>query len=70
MAAKLLIGKRDVDEVSRNITALEIEQVQKIDWEKIFKKDPFDCALSLVCQLAAGAERKDAEANMIYEFIS
>lgn len=68
----MLFGKRDLDSVDRqlNITKQEIEFEQKIDWEKILKRDPFKCALSLVCQLSAGADKKSEEANGIYEFIS
>ncbi|KAL7018396.1 hypothetical protein ACKWTF_010736 [Chironomus riparius] len=69
-AARLLLGKRDLTNLSRNITKEEIEFEEKIDWDKILNRDPFSCALSLVCQLSAGAERKNDEANAIYEFIT
>ncbi|XP_070506035.1 uncharacterized protein [Chironomus tepperi] len=69
-AARLLLGKRDLTDLSRNVTKDEIEFEEKIDWDKILDRDPFSCALSLVCQLVAGAERKDDEANAIYEFIT
>lgn len=42
---------------------------EKIDWDNILNKDPLKCALSLVCQLAAGAEKENNDANQIYEFI-
>jgi len=66
----LLLGKRDLTNLSRNVTKDEIEFEEKIDWDTVLKRDPFSCALSLICQLAAGAERKDDEANAIYEFIT
>lgn len=53
-----------------NITQQEIEFEQKIEWNKVLTRDPFNCALSLVCQLAAGAAKGNEEANKIYEFIS
>lgn len=53
-----------------NLTARQIEFEQKIDWDKILSRDPFNCALSLVCQLSAGADRNNDEANQIYEFVS
>lgn len=71
-AAKLLLGKRDLTDVlrSKDVRALEEQMESNIDWEKIFRKDPFDCVLSLSCQLAAGAEKEDKEANLLYEFIT
>lgn len=67
-----LFGKRDLDkaEYRLNITAKQIEFEEKIEWDKILSRDPFNCALSLVCQLSAGADRNNDEANKIYEFIS
>ena len=67
-----LFGKRDVGDANlqQNITQMEIEFEQKIDWNKILRRDPFNCALSLVCQLSAGAEKKNDDANRIYEFIT
>jgi len=59
-----------VESVGQNFTQLEQAFEHKIDWDKILKSDPLGCALSLICQLAAGAERKDDEANKIYEFIT
>jgi hypothetical protein len=72
LVGSFLLGKRDVEDVDRfvNITKEEVEFEQKIDWDKILRRDPFNCALSLVCQLAAGAEKDNEEANRIYEFIS
>lgn len=70
MAAAKFLGKRDVMDATKSISALEAEMENKIDWEKIFKKDPFDCVLSLTCQLAAGAEKQDKEANLLYEFLA
>jgi hypothetical protein len=64
------LGKRDITNANRNITKEEIEFEQKIDWDNVLKRDPFSCALSLVCQLSAGAEKKNEEANNIYEFLS
>ena len=75
-AGSAIFGKRDVDaaeireELRLNITRKEIEFEQKIEWNKILTRDPFSCALSLVCQLAAGAAKDNEEANRIYEFIS
>lgn len=70
--ATALFGKRDVDSASlrANITKQEIEFERKIDWNKILSRDPFNCALSLICQLSAGAEKNNEEANRIYGFIS
>ncbi|CRK91929.1 CLUMA_CG005547, isoform A [Clunio marinus] len=70
--ASTLFGKRDLDDANRraNITDLEIEFEKKIDWNNILSKDPFNCALSLICQLSAGAEKNNNEANQIYEFIT
>lgn len=70
--ATALFGKRDVDSANRlaNITEQEIEFERKIDWNKILSRDPFNCALSLICQLSAGAQKDNEEANRIYEFIS
>lgn len=48
----------------------KIEFEKKIDWNNVLNRDPFSCALSLVCQLSAGAEKKNIEANNIYEFIA
>lgn len=70
MAAAKFLGKRDVMNAKKSISALEEAMEDKIDWERIFKKDPFDCVLSLTCQLAAGAEREDKEANLLYEFLT
>lgn len=71
-AASFLLGKRDVESVERqvNITKEEIEFEEKIEWNKILNRDPFSCALSLFCQLAAGAAKNNEEANRIYEFIT
>ncbi|KAG5672365.1 hypothetical protein PVAND_002497 [Polypedilum vanderplanki] len=70
VAARLLFGKRDLSNLSRNITQEEIEFEEKIDWDKVLKRDPFSCALSLICQLAAGAEKENQDANGIYELIT
>jgi hypothetical protein len=72
MAAKALFGKRDLTDALRegDASALQEQMENNIDWEKIFRKDPFDCVLSLSCQLAAGAEKEDKEANLLYEFIT
>ena len=75
-AGSAIFGKRDVEaaelreELKLNITKQEIEFEQKIEWNKILSRDPFSCALSLVCQLAAGAAKDNEEANRIYEFIT
>lgn len=71
-SASSLFGKRDVSNIDQNFnrTAEEINFEQKIDWNKVLSRDPFNCALSLVCQLSAGAEKNNDEANRIYEFIS
>ena len=65
-------GKRDIEfaDQTLEITKEEVEFEQKIDWDKILRRDPFNCALSLVCQLSAGAGKDNKEANEIYEFIS
>jgi hypothetical protein len=59
-----------VEELKANVTKQEIEFEKKIEWNKVLARDPFSCALSLVCQLAAGAAKNDEEANKIFEFIS
>lgn len=71
-AAKFLLGKRDLDniDVRANITKQEIDFEEKIEWDKVLRRDPFNCALSLVCQLSAGASKDNEEANRIYEFIT
>lgn len=53
-----------------NVTAQRIEFEKKIEWDKILRRDPFSCALSLVCQLSAGAEKSNDDANKIYEFLT
>lgn len=65
-------GKRDVENAERwiNVTKEQIEFEGQIDWNKILQRDPFSCALSIVCQLSAGAEKNNEEANRIYEFLS
>lgn len=65
-------GKRDVDGMNPNlnITEKEVEFELKIEWNKVLSRDPFNCALSLICQLSAGAEKNNEEANRIYEFIT
>lgn len=72
LAAKFLLGKRDVDNIDfyANITKQEIEFESKIEWDKVLRRDPFNCALSLVCQLSAGAAKENEEANRIFEFIT
>lgn len=67
-----MFGKRDVDniELQQNITKMEIDFEAKIEWDKVLRRDPFNCALSLVCQLSAGAAKDNEEANRIYEFIT
>lgn len=72
LVGSLLLGKRDLEGTNRylSISKLENQFEQKIDWDKILKRDPFNCALSLVCQLSAGAAKHNKEANLIYEFIS
>ncbi|CAD6998373.1 uncharacterized protein LOC101449459 [Ceratitis capitata] len=47
----------------RNKTTLNI------DWKRILSRDPFECLLSLICQLAAGAENNSHEAKFIIEFL-
>lgn len=66
-----LFGKRDLEDASSqlNVTEQRIEFEEKIDWDKIMRRDPFNCALSLICQLSAGAEKNNEEANRIYEFV-
>lgn len=49
---------------------MEIDFEAKIEWDKVLRRDPFNCALSLVCQLSAGAAKDNEEANRIYEFIT
>jgi hypothetical protein len=70
VAARLLLGKREIADPNRNITREEIDFEDKIDWEKVLNRDPLNCALSLICQLSAGAEKDNKEANVIFEFIS
>lgn len=71
-AATSYLGKRDLESanIQKNITEQRIEFEKKIDWSKILNRDPFSCALSLICQLSAGVERNSEEANNIYEFIT
>ncbi|XP_058830249.1 uncharacterized protein LOC131689287 isoform X1 [Topomyia yanbarensis] len=60
-------GKRETTTINRTSVLNNFEQ--KIDWNSILKRDPLKCSLSLICQLAAGAEPKNTAANAIYEFI-
>lgn len=66
-----IFGKRDLEDANRqlNVTEQRIEFEEKIDWDEILQRDPFNCALSLICQLSAGAEKNNEEANRIYEFV-
>nr|XP_029714375.1 uncharacterized protein LOC109424550 isoform X1 [Aedes albopictus] len=60
-------GKRDISSFNRTA---ELNNFEKhIDWNGMLKRDPLKCSLSLICQLAAGAELKNEAANAIYEFI-
>lgn len=34
----------------------------EIDWERILKKDPLECAQSLICQIVSGTESQDEDA--------
>lgn len=64
------LGKRDINDRLEDLTKLEVEFEEKIDWDAILQRDPFGCALSLVCQLSAGAVKKNEDANRIYDFIT
>lgn len=66
------LGKRDAESADKwdNVTKQRTEFEDKIDWDKILQRDPFSCALSIVCQLSAGAEKNNEEAERIYEFLS
>lgn len=46
---------------------LHVLQIDKftIDWDKIINNDPLNCALLLICQIAAGAEAQNDEAIII-----
>lgn len=33
-----------------------------IDWNRILKNDPLECAQSLICQITAGAEQDNKDA--------
>ncbi|XP_036329442.1 uncharacterized protein LOC118741550 [Rhagoletis pomonella] len=46
-----------------NTTTLSIE------WKRILSRDPFECLLSLICQLMSGAEAHSREARLIKEFL-
>ncbi|XP_058067227.1 uncharacterized protein LOC131216685 [Anopheles bellator] len=64
-------GKRDLGpSLSYNRTATLMDFEAKINWNQMLRADPWKCALSLVCQLAAGAEPRDGQAKIIYEFIA
>lgn len=41
--------------------AFKIEKFE-IDWERILKKDPLECAQSLICQIVSGTENQDEDA--------
>lgn len=56
--AKLLIFKRDVSGVVNNDNI-------EIDWNRIQNNDPLNCAMSLICQIVAGAENNNNEAKNI-----
>lgn len=40
-----------------------------VDWENILKFDPFNCALSLICQVSADAEKDNKLAKDIIDLI-
>ncbi|XP_065090786.1 uncharacterized protein LOC135711751 isoform X2 [Ochlerotatus camptorhynchus] len=60
-------GKRDISRFNRTSALNNFEK--QIDWNGMLKRDPLKCSLSLICQLAAGAELKNDAANAIFEFI-
>ncbi|XP_055532861.1 uncharacterized protein LOC129722982 [Wyeomyia smithii] len=60
-------GKREAVLINRTSALMKFEN--KIDWSSILKRDPLECSLSLICQLAAGAEKENDAANAIYNFI-
>ncbi|XP_050096040.1 uncharacterized protein LOC126577974 isoform X3 [Anopheles aquasalis] len=65
------MGKRDLGpSLSYNRTATLMDFEAKINWNQLLRTDPLKCALSLVCQLAAGAEPQNDQAKLIYEFIA
>lgn len=37
----------------------------EIDWNRIQDSDPLNCAMSLICQIVAGAENNNSEARNI-----
>lgn len=41
----------------------------EVNWNRVLRNDPLNCALSLVCALAAGAEDQNSEANHINAFV-
>ncbi|XP_055596461.1 uncharacterized protein LOC129746667 isoform X1 [Uranotaenia lowii] len=61
-------GKRETSTYNRTAALMDFEK--QIDWNRMIKYDPLKCSLSLICQLAAGAEKKNKAANAIYEFVS
>ncbi|KFB36985.1 AGAP011144-PA-like protein [Anopheles sinensis] len=64
-------GKRDAGpSLSYNRTAALMDFETKINWNKVLQADPLKCALSLICQLAAGAESQNEQATIIYEFVA
>ncbi|XP_058462242.1 uncharacterized protein LOC131437109 [Malaya genurostris] len=63
----MAFGKRETSSFNRTDLLSNFEK--RIDWNGMLKRDPFKCSLSLICQLAAGAEPKNNAANAIYEFI-
>jgi hypothetical protein len=68
MGAQNLFGKRAAN--GDNVIMDEMSMNATLNWDMILQKDPFNCALSLICQIAAGAEKSSEEANRIYEVVS
>lgn len=66
---KVLLGKRDLSNLNR--TKLEDKQAAriKVDWNNILKNDPFKCLESLVCQVVAGSESTNPDAQDIQALV-
>lgn len=41
----------------------------EVNWNRVLQNDPLNCALSLICQISAGAENQNKESRNINAFV-